>query len=210
MATVRFSKELQERIISNARAVFDKQERAAQEARPSDEWGDKVYDILFGQHVAALNAVPHYFLNMNDKIKVERVGDHICGIEFKLGTPRPFPKEFPDVGLAKKTGYYEFAVTLHKHPAWAELEQDVLRWKSNLHAVRSKREDFVESVKKIIETHATLAPALKMWQPLWDLIPEDVKDKHREIKERSKREVAVEGVDLSSMTAAVVANKLTN
>ena len=46
-----------------------------------------------------------------------------------------------------------------------------------------------------------------MWPPLWDLVPESYKDRHREIKEREKKEVSV-NVDLGAMTAAVVANKI--
>jgi hypothetical protein len=47
-----------------------------------------------------------------------------------------------------------------------------------------------------------------MWPPLWDLIPEEYKNRHREVKEREKKEVAVD-VDIGSMTAAVVFNKIT-
>jgi hypothetical protein len=67
---------------------------------------------------------------------------------------------------------------------------------------------FVEQVKKIINAHATLAPALKLWQPLWDLIPEDYKERHRKVVERTKSDTQVD-VDLGSLTATVVAHKLT-
>ena len=55
-------------------------------------------------------------------------------------------------------------------------------------------------VSKVCDAYSTLAPALKAWPPLWDLIPEDVKDKHREIKERVKSE-AVLSVDIGKLTA---------
>ena len=91
---------------------------------------------------------------------------------------------------------------------WGELHADIVRWKEGVKAVEEKRKAFVEQVQKIITAHATLAPALKMWQPLWDLIPESYKDKHREIKERTKKEVDID-VDLQSLTATVVAHKIT-
>ena len=58
MATVRFSKELQEEIIKNAKGVFGKQMETAKNNRPDNEWGEKIYDILYGQYTNVLNAVP--------------------------------------------------------------------------------------------------------------------------------------------------------
>jgi hypothetical protein len=210
MATVRFSKELQEEIIKNAKAVFDKQAQAAREAKPDEAWGEKIYNILFGEHVPALNAVPQYFLNMTEKIKIEQVGDRSCNLEFKLNNPRPFPipNEFPNMELAKKAGYYDNAIALKDNLVWSEFFAEVAKWQEGMKAVEEKRRVFVEQVEKIINAHATLAPALKMWQPLWDLIPEEYKERHRKIVEREKKEVNVD-VDLQSLTATVVAHKIT-
>lgn len=208
MATVRFSKELQEEIIKNAKAVFDKQAQAAREAKPDEAWGEKIYNILFGEHVPALNAVPQYFLSMTEKIKIEQVGGRSCNLEFKLNSPRPFPKEFPNMELAKKAGYYDNAIALKDNLVWSEFFAEVAKWQEGMKVVDEKRRVFVEQVEKIINAHATLAPALKMWQPLWDLIPEEYKERHRKIVEREKKEVNVD-VDLQSLTATVVAHKIT-
>lgn len=208
MATVRFSQELKDEIIKNAKAVFEKQMATARENRPSHEWGDKIYNTLFGEHVPALNNVPAYFLRQADKIKVENVRGTSCSLEFNLSGKRPFPIEFPDMPLAKKSGYYGEDITLKDVAEWEELQADVVRWRNGIKAVEEKRNQFVEQVTKIINAHATLAPALKMWQPLWDLIPESYKERHRKVVEREKKEVDID-VDLSAMTAAVVAHKIT-
>lgn len=209
MATVRFSKELQEAILNNARGVFGKHIAEANNNRPSHEWGDKIYDTLFGEHTTALNAVPQYFFNMVDKIKVEHIGSVQVNLEFKLNSKKPMPHNFPDTELAKKSGYYGTDIHLKENLAWGEFYAEVVRWKQGIKAVEDRRDAFVKQVKTIIEAHATLAPALKMWQPLWDLVPEEYKNKHREVKEREKKEVSLDGVDLSSLTSIVVANKLT-
>lgn len=208
MATVRFSKELNEAIIKNAKAVFDKQAQAAREAKPDEAWGEKIYNILLGEHVPALNAVPQYFLSMTEKIKIEQVGSRSCNLEFKLNSPRPFPREFPDMELAKKAGYYDNAIALKDNLVWSEFFAEVAKWQEGMKVVEEKRRVFVEQVEKIISAHATLAPALKMWQPLWDLIPEEYKERHRKIVDREKKEVNVD-VDLQSLTATVVAHKIT-
>lgn len=209
MATVRFSKELQEEIIKNAKGVFGKQLETAKNNRPENEWGEKIYDILYGQYTNVLNAVPQMFLTTSNKFKVEQVGSLSCGLEFTLNSAKPFPKEIPDTEYAKKSsGYYGSEYVLKDHLVWGEFHADVKRWLDGIKAVQTKRDEFVAQVQKIITAHATLAPALKMWPPLWDLVPEQYKERHRTIVERTKNEVEV-NVDLSSMTAAVVANKIT-
>lgn len=209
MATVRFSKELQDEIIKRAKAMFDKQLDNARNLRPSHEWADKIYTTLFGQYVPALNAVPQDFLYMVDHISVDRVGSINCELRFDLPSKRAWVREFGDNEYAKRASSYNSAnIILKNHPAWEELLVEVREWQDRIKAVQLKRDEFVEQVQKIITAHATLAPALKMWPPLWDLIPDNYKDKHREIKEREKKDVVV-NVDLSTLTATVVANKLT-
>jgi hypothetical protein len=44
---------------------------------------------------------------------------------------------------------------------------------------------------------------------LWDLIPEEAKERHKKIVEKKKAEVTDIGADLDGMTAAVTFNKLT-
>jgi hypothetical protein len=208
MATVRFSKELQDEIIKKAKAVFDKQLETAKNSRPSHEWGDKIYTTLFGQHVPALNAVPQEFLNMVEYIEVASVGGANCGLRFDLPSKRAWVREFRESEYAKRASNYGNELVLKDHLVWGELFVEVKEWQDRIKAVHTKRDEFVTQVQKIIDAHATLAPALKMWQPLWDLIPEEYKERHRKVVEREKKETVVD-VDLSSMTAAVVAHKIT-
>ena len=210
MATVRFSKELQDEIVSNARKVFDKQIQAARDSRPdATAWGERIYEVLFGQHVAALNAVPQEFLSRIEQIDIGRIGNVRCGLRFTLTTSKPWPRKVNDNDYAKSNSSYDSAdIILKEHPAWAELKAEVVAWLERCDAVTKKRDEFVEQVKKIINAHTTLSPALKMWPPLWDLVPEEHKERHREVVERTKKEVDVQ-VDLGALTAAVVANKIT-
>jgi len=208
MATVRFSKELQDEIVKRAKAVFDKQLETAKNSRPNHEWGDKIYTTLFGQHVPALNAVPQEFLHMVETIEVARVGSANCGLRFDLPHKRAWPREFTENEYAKRASNYGNELVLKYHLVWGELFAEVKDWQDRIKAVQTKRDEFVEQVQKIINAHATLAPALKMWQPLWDLIPEEYKERHRKVVEREKKETVVD-VDLSAMTAAVVAHKIT-
>lgn len=208
MATVRFTKELQAEILKRARGIFGKQLETATEARPPHDWGDRIYNTMFGEHTGALSAVPDMFLKKVGAIEVERVGSQQVSLKFNLTSDRPWPTKFPDTEYAKQEYSYRESISLKDHLEWGELFAEVTTWKEGIRAIETKRDAFAEQVNKIIEAHATLAPALKMWPPLWDLVPEPFKERHREVKEREKKEVSV-SVDLGSMTAAVVFNKIT-
>ncbi len=95
-----------------------------------------------------------------------------------------------------RTGTYQ--ILFMRVPKWAAINEAVKR-----------RDEFTASVKQVINAHATLAPALKMWPPLWDLLSEDVKNKHREVTERSAKATAeTVGVDLNRLTALASLSKM--
>ncbi len=132
MATVRFSKELQDEIIKRAKAVFDKQLETAKNSRPNNEWADKIYTTLFGQHVPALNAVPQEFLYMVDNIEVDRVGSANCGLRFDFPSKRAWVREFTESEYAKRASSYSSnSITLKDHLVWGELFVEVKEWQTS-------------------------------------------------------------------------------
>jgi hypothetical protein len=213
MATVRFSKELKEAILKNAKGVFSKRIEEAQQSAPKD-WGDKIYDIIFAQYIPTLNSLPIEYFSTSDTLKfagfVNANEFGSVSFDMKLSTKRPFPAELPPSlkDVARKTGYYNHEYKLYDRPEFDEFKQLVMDWRRRVINIQSQREQFINSVDQVINAHATLAPALKMWQPLWDLVPEQYKDRHREVRERTERETSTVNVDLAKMTAIATAAKI--
>lgn len=207
MATVRFSSELKDQILRNARAMFDKRAEAAKNARPDHSWGDRIYDTLFGKYTDVLAAVPQEFLRLRGEISIAHIGDERCNLEFTMTLRKPWPIRTPDDNeFGISTGYGD-SIRLPDTETWAELKADVARWNQGMLAVRQKQSAFSEQVSNLINSYTTLAPALKAWPPLWDLIPEHVKDKHKEIVVREKK-VVDSGVDLAALTSTIVGVKI--
>lgn len=207
MATVRFSGELKDQILRNARNMFEKREVAAREARPDHSWGDRIYDALFGKYTDVLAAVPSDFLRLRGDIIVAYIGDEQCTLEFKLSAQKPWPIRIPDNNEFGITTGYGDSIRLPDTETWAELKADVARWNEGKKVVREKKQAFAEQVSTLINSYTTLAPALKAWPPLWDLIPEHVKNKHKEIVVREKK-VVDSGVDLAALTSTIVGVKI--
>lgn len=207
MATVRFSKELTEDILSNARNKMEPAVQKARDQTPDASWGQRIYDILFGDATPILSQVPAEWLKTVDKIEIAQVGSTQCGMTFQFATRRPWPHTLPNTKLMRKHGYYGDTLHLLDHEVWAEFHAEVVAHRQRVQEAAKRRDEFVTSVKRICETYTTLAPALKAWPPLWELVPEKVKDKHRQIVEREqKKEVKLE-VDLNKLTALSTAAK---
>ena len=209
MATVRFSDELKGAIVKNAEAIFKKQLDDALASYPKD-WADRVYERAFAPYIPSMNSLPSCFFTTVGSINIAKIGDMRVGVACTLTNSRAYPYALPTTPdfPVSKTGYSDTELTLKDTPMFEDIKAEAIAYMERVGTVRQRREVFVEQVKKIINAHATLAPALKMWQPLWDLIPEEYKERHRKVVERTKNEVSVD-VDLGSLTAAVVAHKLT-
>jgi hypothetical protein len=209
MATVRFSDELKGAIVKNAEAIFKKQLDDALASYPKD-WADRVYERAFAPYIPSMNSLPSCFFTTVGSINVSKIGDMKVGVSCTLTNSRAYPYALPNTHdfPVSKTGYSDTELTLKDIPMFEDIKAEATAYLERVRVVRERKTMFVEQVKKIINAHATLAPALKLWQPLWDLIPEDYKERHRKVVERTKSDTQVD-VDLGSLTATVVAHKLT-
>jgi hypothetical protein len=206
MATVRFSKELIERIEKKAHAVMEPAIDKAQALKPDNSWGQRIYDILFADAQPLIAQLPAGWLRQAKSIQIAMIGDMPCHMTFEFATSQPWPHGFPPSPLARKHSSYGDDIVLLDNLVWGEFHAEVTAYQQRVAEAVKRREEFVDAVKSICNTYSTLAPALKAWPPLWDLIPEDVKDKHREIKERTKTEVVLD-VDVGKLTAMSTAAK---
>lgn len=217
MATVRFSEELRQCIISNARRVHTEIISKAEEAYPQD-WGDRLYDLMFRDTKAAMNALPKGYFKAHDSLRIEGFGeDRDRTVEVKLSSERRWPNETPaNESTGLRTGGRSFYNGVTLDPAddrWDDFKVEYNVFLNNYEAAVKQQVDFVGGVKQVLNSYSTLAPALKAWPALWDLIPTDKKDRHREIVEKRSRSAPTnemgEAIDLNSLTAVVTADKLT-
>jgi hypothetical protein len=207
MATVRFSKDLQDKIAANAKAKMAPAIAKAMDSKLDNSWGQRIYDTLFFEVKPLIAQLPAEWVKTVQKISIDVVAGRRCEMEFTFTTPQPWPHRFPDTELAKKEYEYRDGITLKDHLVWGEFLAEVVAYRERVSAAEARRNEFVESVCKVVDAYTTLAPALKAWPPLWELIPEDVKDKHREIKVREKTEVILD-VDIGKLTAMSTAAKM--
>jgi hypothetical protein len=203
--------------------MFEERIRAARDNQPN--WAGNIYDLAFGENVAKMNDFPDgYFATDNDinlrgfkgKGWDEDINESIC-MYFNEDTDeyRRFPHDISSVnnesmGLCS-AGY---GWTFNADDArWNDIKKEYKTYCLKIYKLEKEQEVFIAGVSEVINAYSTLAPALKAWPALWDLVPEDKKDKHREVVERRKASDTAQGlakeVDLSKLTGHVTADKLT-
>ena len=216
MATVRMSDELKNNITDNAKMMFADRIKSARNSY-SETWGQRIYDALLGIHVPAMNALPVGFFFMTNKIGLTTWGDRHVSLEFQMNSSYPVPFTAPkDSGYDVQGNAYRHSCEMRvsasrimSDVALGDINVEIMQWLDRIKTVEDQRYKFVSGVTSVLKVHTTLAPALRAWPPLWDLLPESTKNKHREVKERtSKGEVQIEA-DLGALTAMSTLIKLT-
>lgn len=206
MATVRFGKELMEQIVHNARAKMQPAVDKAKEQKPDSTWGQVIYDTLFGDVKPIIAQLPVDWFRTLSTLEISGVGNQKCDLKFAFGIHRAWPNVFRPTKLAEKKSSYGDGITLTSDPVWADFYAEVVAYNGRIAVATQRQTEFAGMVNKVMAAYTTLAPALKAWPPLWELIPENVKDTHRRIVERTKNDVVLD-VDIGKLTALSTAAK---
>ena len=208
MAVVRITKALEETVRNTARDKFTVQIREAEQSIPNDErWGDFIYETILGKYVPIMEQLPAKFFTKVSALAVKRICGDTAHITFRLSSEKLWPAELPsDAPLEHML--YSNTLALNSDPVWRELYKEVSAWRLRCSAARTQAQEFTEGVSMVLSSYSTLAPALKAWPPLWDLLPGYIKDKHKEIVERTRSEREVPSLDTSRLTAIMAASKL--
>lgn len=231
MATVRLSKKLKEQIINNAHDMFFMRgmEAADDEIPITVEEALEFYDAAMEPWAFYTGNLPTAMLHHASRLAVSvalpedsryKHYKHFNHSDVGLNRLITF-KELHTRVVRDQNGYARCLVTFRRtnvsidltdHPDNARWVEGVQRKMALAKAHQYKKDEFVNNVRSVLDAFTTLSPALRHWPGLWDLLPVNIKDKHKETspqvqaKKKAKREL--DHIDLDSMTAHVVAKKL--
>lgn len=208
MAVVKIGKELREEIIKRAKNIFKAKYVAAKKELEDSKFGDELYDLIMQPYQHHVSQLPAEFFSQTDEL---RVNADSVDVAFKLNGKKPwFNDGLPENKYAKQTvSYYNYFLTLKEgNPEFDEYFGKIRFFKEKSQMIGQNEQNFVEGITKVLNAYSTLAPALKALPALWDLLPEETKEKHKEVVERKKTKVEDINIDLGSITSTIIANKL--
>jgi hypothetical protein len=214
MAVVRISDQMKKIVMAAARNTFEKRHDAARASLELPMTAEDVYSCIFGEWVDKMEALPKEFFNYSSEFVVERIHGIGYSHTFKLVAEMPLPRNIPampHVRTSRSYGANTLELLDDGSGTWTALFQAFEAWRKRVVDIENERATFVSGIKHVLDSHTTLAAALRTWPPLWDLIPETYRNKHREVvpKKDKQQEMALEsGVDMDRLTAIAAINKM--
>lgn len=215
MAVVRITDQLISDVLYRVGNQFDAAEKKAKNLRP--EIGDDVYEIIIGKPYAAdMAKCPKEFFEKHDVLHIECRGfgtSRVVNSDWGLSQKRLFPHDIPDHdGVTYEVSRYGgIRISIERNDEFAAIYEKLDEWQDALKVVADEREAAKSETKRVLQSFTTLAPVLKAWPALWELLSESVKDKHKQIVERpkaEKKEVNTDTDVLTGITARLTAARI--
>lgn len=206
MAVVRITGELTDAVMQRVDRQFYAADEAAKRTRP--EIGQQVYDIIMAPYRHDMDKVPASMFATIERmdIQLEGVGVHEA---WALDNPMPAPYGLPREAAGEwgMGSYFSVTVKLRRNEKeFASVFEKVDAWQNAIAKVVGDRSAARLDVKKILDAFTTLAPALKAWPALWDLLPDGVRERHKQVVERAKP--AAPKLDVSTDSLVGLTSKL--
>lgn len=217
MARVSLTERNINHILNNVRSIYDKDLQAAFSQDPTI-WSEAIYDALVPiEYRAHMEQLPEYYFVAIKNLRVIPFG--VNRIEIKAEWPeyKLFPRAININGCehALISSQYAPAFCLDE-PTTSRIDPLVLNYirerENKICNILSKKDAAVLAARTFLSQHKTLAPAIKEWPALWNILPSDIREQHTRVDERSPRKPKQEpvkvDVDLSSVTARVISARL--
>lgn len=224
MATVKMSGALREAMAKNAEAIFEA--RIQHVANESPCTGDEIWDCMFSQYQRYIDGLPDFMYDTKESISVksvefvedafDRVRDVRIGKRFSFSTPKPF---FSKSDSSLGSGYFNYdgyrysswagLVIDTSHHAWKPVVDKLIAWAEKRDSLLKEQREYKNIVCKIVDAFNTLAPMIKEYPAMWDLVPQETKDRHLTVTEKRKKTKVELDVDVNKINAITARAKLT-
>ena len=212
MAVVRITKELIDSVERAARKLYESAVDTATDAQP--DIGGEVYDLIMEEYKTRIALLPEcFFCKTKDiTIRANLPGLSLMAERWKMSEERMVPEALPETAdfSAAYSSYSGLIVSINSGKKFDHIIEQLVVWKTSVHNAEEAVRKTGHNVREVLAAYKTLAPALKAWPALWELLPEYYKDKHREIVERRVPAVIPEdSIDcLENLTAKLAANRI--
>lgn len=208
MATVRITEALVDEVGRAARNLFSARLITSNAANPREKMLTALAEYAYGKMLVARQVsadtfagVPKDFLNTAHRVHIHNVDGEYVGSYGALQTERPAPDAWG--------GSHDFNSTDSGFPidAWTEWKV----WHEAHQRLQQEQAAYRDKVVGFLRGHTTLKAALAEWPALWELIPQNYRDRHNSVDARmASSKMEKRAVDVGDLNAGLVIAKLAN
>lgn len=131
--------------------------------------GDQLYDLLYGPHLATMEKLPDSFFRRVRSLETRHIDGQQLSYQFELSQVRRMGYSHPQ-GVHVGQSDYSDKVNIYRTEATAGIVDAILTWHGRKIEIVRLREAAQKAVKGVLNTHKSLAPAVKAFPPLVDLV----------------------------------------
>lgn len=204
--TVRISDKLSAQVTDNIMVVYRKFIEDAEKEKPVV--GDRLYEIMYGPHLPAMNSLPASFFRRLDRIDISYAGDKQLNTSFKLSDIKLSAYTHPSGEYIECT--QGDRVGINRTPVTEDIVDAIISWRQRIDELYTARDGAIKAVRNVFKKYASLPPAIKTFPPLVDLLPSEIRRKI-EVPQHRLSSVEMEiNPDLKRLARDIAIHKILN
>lgn len=139
--------------------------------------GDRIYELLYGPYLSRMQDLPETFFRRFDRIDVKAVAGEHLGYSFKFSSVRLGAYTHPPGDNVEGSEKHSDKVNIKRTPYTEEIVDAILSWHKQKTDIYEVRNSATQAVRRVLREHKSLAPAIKAFPPLVDLLPAATRQK---------------------------------
>ena len=204
--TVRISDKLSAQVTDNIMVVYRKFIEDAEKEKP--DVGDRLYEIMYGPHLPAMNSLPATFFRRLDRVDISHAGDKQLNASFRLSSVQLAAYTHPSGEHI--TCDQGDRVSINRTSVTEDIVDAIRGWRQRIDELYFARDGAIKAMRNVLRKHASLPPAIKMFPPLVDLLLPEIRKKI-EVPQHRLSSVEMElNPDLKRLARDIAIHKILN
>ena len=172
--------------------------------------GDRIYELLYGPYLSRMQDLPETFFRKLDRIDVKFVVEEPLGYSFKLSSVRLGSYTHPPGDNVEGSEKHSDKVNIKYTKYTEDLCGAILSWHKQKTDVYEVRNSATQAVRRVLREYKSLAPAIKAFPPLVDLLPAATRQKIDVPQHRLTSALMVLDPDLKRLASDLALKKMLN
>lgn len=208
MATVMISKGLINEVTSAVSLLYSEALQEANKVPP--HWFDTIYNLLLPADIQKkMSELPPLFFRYAPSVSVFTNSYGVICLENKQRLLLPWSLDSNISGLMHSTSIIQSLQLNEQDPRWSSFLREAKERNDKIASVRLQTSEAVNNARELLNQFGSLGPALKAWPPLWDLLSENTKNRHKQkVVIKKKKEVNLPD-NMDDLTTKLTVNRMT-
>lgn len=172
--------------------------------------GDRIYELLYGPYLSRMEQLPVSFFRVLDRVEVRSIDGRLLGYGFKLSSPKLGSYTHPPGDNVECAETFSEKVNIKRTPYTEEIVEAILSWDKQKNDLFEARTRATHAVKRLLRSNKSLAPAIKAYPPLVDLLSPETRVKIDVPQHRLTSALMELDPDLKRLASDIALKKILN